>query len=309
MKKNIWRYEYIPLLALAGLILFSIVFIPGFRRPGMYLNILTQASFHGIVSLGMLFVLICGDIDLSIGSQCALYGILCAFLMKNWALPPVLAILLTLACATAIGIVLGYCIDKHHLNPMVATIAAAVTFSGIANTIGRGLPIFNIPPILEEIAGFRFLGLFSFSALLFTVLAILSGLVLRYTYWGRFFYAVGCDKPAASLAGVPVRHVRVLAYTLCSFFCALGAIAFMGRIGLASPDTGNSSVLDVLTITALAGAGFSGGRGKVTPVFCAALLLSMLTAVVLALRIASYYQNIIKGAIIFLSISTKMNKP
>lgn len=297
-----------PLALLALMALVSALFLPGFNHMGMYITILTQAAFTGIMALGMLFVLICGDIDLSVGAQSALYGVVCAYLMKSAALPPVPSVLLTLLLAAAIGAANGWLIDRCALSPMIATIAVGVTLSGLTYIIGRGLPIFNLPAVLERVAATRLLGV-PFSALLFAVLAALSALILRQTYWGKFFYAIGCDKDAAGQAGVPVRQTRVVAYVLCSLFCAVGAMVYVGRIGLALLSSGGTDILDVLTIAALAGVGFQGGRGRVLPVFCAALFLSALAAAFLALRVETYYQNVIKGAILFAAISTKMQKP
>lgn len=299
--------DYFPIALTALTILIGICFIPGFDQLGMYSSILTQAATTGIPALGMLFVLVCGDVDLSIGAQSAFYGMLCAYLTKMLPLHTSGAILATLVVSVLLGLFNGWLIDKRRLNPMIATIATGVTLSGVTFTLGQGMPIFNVPALLERIAAFRILGL-SFSAILFGLMGIVTAVILYYTYWGKFLYAIGWNEPAAHRAGVPVRRARMLAYALCSLFCAIAAIVFIGRIGLATPSAGSSDVLDVLTIAALGGVGFSGGRGKVLPVVCAALLLSALTSAFLALRVAYYYQNIIKGAILFAAISTKFNK-
>ncbi len=308
MKHNrLFRREYFSIALIAVLIVVGFFWVPGFNNLGMYFNILTQASLTGIFSLGMLFVLICGDVDLSIDAQTALYGIVCTYLIKTLELPPLLSILCTLLCATWIGALIGWLIDSRSFPPMIATIALGITLSGLANIITQGLPIFNIPPFLEKMARLQLFGL-SFSALLFAALTLVTVLILHRTYWGKFFYAVGCSAAASAQAGVPVRRTRMGAYALCSLFCAAGSIAFVGRTGVATLGGGSSYVLDVMTVAALSGVGFSGGHGKVLPVVCATLFLTTLTAAFLALRVAPYYQNVIKGAILFLTISTKNHK-
>lgn len=299
--------DYISIVLTALTILVGVFFIPGFNRLGMYSSILTQAANTGIPALGMLFVLVCGDIDLSIGAQSAFYGMLCAYLTKTLPLPTGGAIVLTLLAAVLLGSFIGWFIDKRGLNPMIATIATGVTLSGVTYALGGGMPLFKVPALLERLSALRIFGL-SFSAILFGLMGALAALLLYSTYWGKFFYAIGWNEKAAHCAGVPVRRTRMLAFALCSLFCAVSAIVFIGRIGLATPSSGSSDVLDVLTIAALGGVGFSGGRGKVLPVICAALLLSALTSAFLALRVAYYYQNIIKGAILFAAISTKLHK-
>ena len=96
---------------------------------------------------------------------------------------------------------------------------------------------------------------------------------------------------------------------LCSVFCAVAAIAFVGRVGTATLSMGASYVLNVLTIAALAGVGFSGGRGNVLPIVCSAFLLTTLTSAFSALQVAFFYQDLLKGAILFFAISTKSRKP
>lgn len=292
--------------ALLALLLVCRACVPGFHHAGMYFNILTQASITGILAIGMLFVLICGNIDLSIGAQTSLYGVLCVYLMKQGIVLPV-AMLLTMACALLIGGTLGWLIQTRRLNSMVATIAAAVTLQGVTYIVARGLPLFNIPGSLERMVSAK-LGRFSFCSLLFAGTVLLAGLILHHTYWGKFFYALGSDEHTAQRAGVPVRRTRMLAFALCSLLCACGAIAFTGRIGLASLDAGGESVLDVMTAAALGGVGFQGGRGKILPVVCATLLLATLSTAFIGLRTPYYYQNLIKGGILFLAISTKITK-
>ncbi len=307
MKKKLRAPAGAPVAAaLLVLLLVCRAFVPGFHRAGMYFNILTQASITGILAIGMLFVLICGNIDLSIGAQTALYGVLCVYLMKQ-GVPLPTATLLTILCALVLGGTLGWLIQTRRLNSMVATIAAAVTLQGVTYIVARGLPLFNIPIALERMVSYK-IGRLSFCALLFAGIILLAGLILHHTYWGKFFYAVGSDEDTAERAGVPVCRTRVLAFALCSLFCACGAIAFTGRIGLASLDAGGESVLDVMTAAALGGVGFQGGRGKILPVVCATLLLATLSTAFIGLRTPSYYQNLIKGGILFLAISTKITK-
>ncbi len=300
--------DFVSVALLALTIVASYFFVSGFNQPGMYFSIMTQAAIVGILALGMLFVLVCGDIDLSIGGQSTLYSILCAYFLKNLSMPLLAAIVLTLLAAALTGLLIGWGIDCLTLNPMVATIAAAVTFSGLANIISRGFPIFNLPESLLALSRLT-LGMLSVPAALFALLTLLTVFILRYTYWGKFFYAIGSNAAASEKAGVPVRRARMYAYMLCSVFCAVAAIAFVGRVGTATLSMGDSYVLDVLTIAALAGVGFSGGRGNVLPIVCSAFLLTTLTSAFSALQVAFFYQDLLKGAILFFAISTKSRKP
>ncbi len=298
---------WVRLLLFVAFIAIAAGIAPGFNHAGMYFNILTQASLLGIQSLGILFVLIAGYIDFSIGAQTALYGIFCAILMRMPHLHAVIAILGTLLFALLVGALHGWLIYTHRLHSMISTIGVTVMLSGVSYILADGLPIFKIPEALERGAAWHIWRL-SCSSLTFALLAVLAAFILAKTYWGKFFYAIGCDETAAARAGVPVRQTCMVAFALSSLFCAIGAIVYVGRIGVASPNGGDYFIVDVLTVIALGGVGFSGGKGKVLPVVCAALFLTMLTSAFVALHLASYYQNVIKGAILFLTLSTKMVK-
>ncbi|MDO4270738.1 MAG: ABC transporter permease [Eubacteriales bacterium] len=273
----------------------------------MYSGILVQASTTGMLALGMMFVLICGNIDLAVGAQSALYGVLCVFLTKSLYLPPPAAIMLTLLTAATVGAVIGYVIAAKKLNAMIATIAVGVAVSGLASILANGTPVFDIPALLEQIAKLKVFNI-PFPAVLFLMMAALTAWILHGTYWGRFFFARGWDVETAAKAGVPVHKTCSLAFALSGMYTAVASILYVGRVGVASLSAGDSWVLDVLTIAALGGVGFSGGRGRVLPVVCSAVFLSLLTAAFLVLRIAPYYQNVIKGAILFFAISTKITK-
>lgn len=209
--------DFVSVALLALTIVASYFFVPGFNQPGMYFSIMTQAAIVGILALGMLFVLVCGDIDLSIGGQSTLYSILCAYFLKNLSMPLLAAIVLTLLAAALIGLLIGWGIDCLTLNPMVATIAAAVTFSGLANIISRGFPIFNLPESLLALSRLT-LGMLSVPAALFALLTLLTVFILRYTYWGKFFMPLAAMpqplKKPACLCGA--RGCTLICCAACS---------------------------------------------------------------------------------------------
>lgn len=304
IKQN--AYTGMRLLFFAGGVLIAAWIAPGFNHMGMYFNILTQSSLLGIQSLGMLFVLLLGHVDLSIGAQTALYGIVCTELLRL-DMPTVIAVLLTLGGALLLGCFHGWSIYTYRLNSMISTIGTSIMLTGITYILAKGFPIFKIPSVLERVTAWRLWRL-SCSAVIFAIMVVIAMLILSRTYWGKFFYAIGFDEQAAERSGVPVRHTYMLSFALSSIFCAIGAILYVGRIGVAAPNVGEYFLADILTVAALGGVSFSGGRGKALPVACAAIFLTMLTSLFVALQLATYYQNVIKGIILFVAMSTKFKK-
>lgn len=282
------------------LLLLGSIPVPGFQHIGMYFSILTQASVMGIMALGMLFVVICGDIDLSIGAQVAWYGMICTHAAAR--MPLLLAVCVTLIAAVCYGLLIGYCTERFHSSAVVTTIAGGALLSGITNIIVKGIPVFEIPLFLEKLVSIK-LWKFSFVSLMFLLLACISGVILHFMYIGKQFYAIGSSKTDAKDAGVNVQATRMIAFACCSLFCAVGAILMIGRIGVASINAGWDTVLKVLAILALGGARLSGGRGSVVRTVCAAFWISALSAVLLALRIASYYETLLYALILLLTMA------
>lgn len=301
------RYHvWMPPLMLAVVIGIAYFTVRGFDRPQMYLTILKNGAYSGILALGILFVLICGDIDLSLGAQMCFYGVLCAVCLKR-GVPILLAILLTLAAALFVGCFLGTAVGRWRVNSMIATIAMSVTLEGLTFILAGGVPVYNLPDTFEALAGHKLLQLPQ-PTLVWFLLALLTALVLHQTYWGRFFYAVGCNAAAAEKTGVSIARTKTAAFALCSLLCGICSVVYIAQIGLAPLEDSSDINISVLTIAALGGVSFSGGRGRVVPVFCAAVLLSALTSMFIVLRVPPYYQNCIKGAIIFVAVLTKFRK-
>lgn len=295
-----------PVLMLAALFAAAYLVIPGFQQPRIYLTILKNGTYNGILALGLLLVLICGDIDLSIGAQMSFYGVLCAIAMKR-GVPIPFSILLTLAVALGIGCFLGTAVGRFRVNSVIATIAMTITLEGLSQIVTKGVPVYNLPDAFVEQSTRKLFGL-SQPTLVWFLLTVLVALFLRQTYWGRFFYAVGNNAAAAQRAGVPIARTEAVAFAGSSLLCALSGIVYISHIGLAPLNAGSGAHISVLTIAALGGVSFSGGKGKVLPVFCGALFLSALTSIFIVLRVPPYYQNCIKGSILFVAALTKMRK-
>lgn len=303
MIKNRYRLrEGIPLLLILLIGVPCSLLLPHFGRLNNYLSILKQSSFMAILSVGMLMVLITGEIDLSMGAQFGFFGMLCAFLLKT-RLPIPLALLITLLAAALMGGLIGWAVSLFSGKSLLLTIAISLVVRGLSYMISSGIPIYWLPTAFTRAMGTQ-LGGISVSVLGAAVCGVLGALILHYTYLGKYFYAVGANLYAAVQSGISVRSTKVKAFILCSLFTALGSIFYLGWIGSATLSTGNGMELDVLTAAAIAGVGFDGGKGKVVPTITGALFLGVLSAAFIALNVASNYQNVLKGFILFSAILT-----
>lgn len=306
MKRRFPHPEYIPLMLLAALFCLSFFVVPGFKQSWLFSTGLKNGSYYGIIALGMLPVLISGDVDLSIGAQMTFYNVLCAvFLRSGW--PISAAILATLAAAVLVGCAEGAMVARWHFNSILVTIAMSMFLIGLSSALNRGVTIFNLPKSLILLGDVRLLGI-PVPMLVWGLAALVIALILHQTYWGKFFYAVGYNALAADKAGVPLLSVKMVAFGLSSLFCAFSSVIYISQLGFAPLSNGQDTTYSVLTIAALSGVSFSGGRGKVSLVLLGGLMIGTLTSLFTLAEVPSYYQNCIKGAILFTAIFTNSSK-
>ena len=306
MKRAVFHMEYLPLALLAAVFWIAFYVVPGFNQSWMIPVVTQNASYHGIIALGLLPVLISGNIDLSVGAQMSFYGVLCAVCIKNgW--PIWLAVSVTLLSALLIGCIQGAVIAGWHLNSILVSISMSMFLIGVSNGLNRRSVILNLPSRIVSLGRFETLGL-SLPTLVWIAAALFMALVLRQTYWGRFFYAVGFNALVAERTGVPILPTKMVAFGLDSLFCALSSLVYISQLGFAPLSNGQDATYSVLTIAALSGVSFSGGRGKVSLVVLGGLMAGALPPLFTLAGVPTYFQNCIKSLILFVAISTNFLK-
>lgn len=306
MKTRSRHPEYIPLMLLALVFCVAFFTVPGFDQPWIFSSILKNSSYYGVIALGMLPVLISGDIDLSVGAQMAFYNVLCAAFLKNGR-SILAAVSITMLIAIVVGCLQGAVIAGCHLNSVLTTIATSMLLIGTSSILSKGVTLYNLPKKMMILGARKLLGI-SMPTLVWFFVAFLMALVLYQTYWGKFFYAVGHNALASEKAGVPILRTKMVGFALESLFCAISSIIYISQLGFAPISTGQDVTYSSLTIAALGGVSFDGGRGKVLLVLAAGLMIGSLAALFTVAGVPSYYQNCIKGAILFAAILTNFLK-
>jgi ribose/xylose/arabinose/galactoside ABC-type transport system permease subunit len=278
-------------------------------------NILRMASIYGISALGMTLVILTGGIDLSAGSVMALGGALAAGLLGTAfsaanpiSLPAAAAVAAALAACALIGAFNGLAVSRLRITPFVVTLGMM--------TVARGLTFIFCDYFVRSVPGsaitfsdplFDWLGSESLGpaptiGIIFLGLAILLALVLRHTHFGRAIYAIGGDAETARLAGIGVAGVIVGVYAISGAFSALGGVALAGRLSSVSPQMAVGYELEVITIVIVGGASLAGGRGNIAGTVLAALLISMVDNGLNILNVQSFYQYLVKGAVLLAAV-------
>lgn len=294
-------------ILIAFVLLFAAMatFDEAFRSPKNLLNVARQTSVHGIMAVGMTFVILTGGIDLSVGSLLALSGMICGYLLHAGASVP-LAVGATLLAGAAMGLLNGLIITKAKVTPFVVTLGAM--------SIARGLALLSTDsqPISRFSDSLRYLGAGaiqvgeSFSVpvpvILFLVTVAVASVILNRTRLGRYTYAIGGNTSAARLSGIAVGLYTTVAYVICGLTSALGAVVLTARLNSAEPTSGTGYELDVIAAVVIGGTSLMGGRGGVGGTLVGTLLIGIINNAMNLLDISPNYQMVVKGAIIVTAV-------
>ena len=290
---------YIVLLALIIFFSFASEY---FLVSKNLLNVARQVSTLGIAAVGFAFVLLLGGIDLSVGSNITLVNIVGAWLIVHAGLNPVLAIILAVIMATAIGFANGWIIANIQMPPLIVTLAMMIIIEGLAYLICKGLPIYGFPSSFAVI-GQGYVGPIPIPVIIMVVVMAIGSFILNKTYFGRYFYAVGGNEEAANLSGINVKKVKYLVYSLSGFFAGVAGIVVLSRTNSGQVLAGKGLEFDILTACVLGGVSVTGGFGKISNVVAGVLILGVLGNGLVLLNVSQFTQMIIKGSVLMLAVA------
>jgi ribose/xylose/arabinose/galactoside ABC-type transport system permease subunit len=293
LKKNVLIIVLFCIIAL-----FSFI-SPFFFRVNNLVNIFIQQSFVIMASIGLAFVMIAGGIDLSIGYQISLVGVITTISMMWFNLPIPVAIVLGLITGTSLGFLNGLLSNKLKVHPLIITLGTMTIFQGISFIISKSNPIYNLPDDYKFI-GQGFIGPIPLSVIIMVIIAMSAHFILSKTYFGRFVYAVGGNEEAARLAGIPVDRIKLMVFSISSFFVAISAVVLVSRAGSATSLTGVGTEFSAITACILGGVSFKGGSGKIGGVVIGVLILGVLANGMQIIGLGTYPQFVARG-IVFLA--------
>lgn len=294
------KYSVIVVL-LVLIAIFGIAKPEAFLTSGNFFAILRQVTITGIMTVGLLFVMITGGIDLGVGSMVSFVGILSSFMMVKLGVNPAAAIILTLITATVIGLSFGTIIVKTGIFAMIGTLAASQIIQGIAYLICGGLPISGLPKGVSSIAQ-GYVGIIPAPVIFLVIVILIAAFILNYTYSGRYLYLVGSNKEAARLSGINIDKVQIVSYGICSFLAGVAGIIMLARVNSGQPAVGVGLEMDCLTAAVIGGVSLAGGEGKVSKAIAGILIMGVLVNGMTIMNFGEYHQMVIKGTIFLLAV-------
>jgi ribose transport system permease protein len=302
-----WRkffQTYGLLLSLLLLCLVLTLSSDRFLTADNLINVLRQASINGIISIGMMLVILTRGLDLSVGSVVALATVIAADLLVRGQVDPLGAIFVALLVGTIAGAVSGALVTFVKIPPFIATLGMMTFVRGAALQYTEGTPVTGLGALGE---GVRYLGSAEVMGIpvpiiVAGVIYLLAYLLLNQTPFGRFIYAMGNNEEAAFLSGLPVRTIKMFVYSASGALAALAGIILMGRLNSAQPTAGALFEFDAIAAVVVGGTSFNGGEGSVWGTLIGVLIIAVLNNGLNLLAVPSFYQDIASGAVIALAL-------
>jgi len=289
----------IVVFVMLGLLVASASISPAFLTPLNIFNLLRQLSPPMLIAMGMLFVILTGGIDLSVGSVVAMSSVFTAMFLQSHSLP--VSIFLVILIAAAFGAFNGYLVARRRLAPFVVTLAGMTIARGIAFIASRGMPIRVTDQPLLRFAIDRFLNVPNivwFALFLVVILALIQ----RFTVFGRFVQATGSNETAVTLSGINASFYKISVYVLSSVLAAIAGIMIASRVGMGTPLAGMMMELDAIAAVVIGGASLAGGKGTVMKTLMGVLVLGMIGNIMNLQNVPSHPQQVLQGAIIIIAV-------
>ena len=288
-------------IALAALCLDLTIASPVFLTVSNFLNVFQQISINFVVAVGMTFVIISGGIDLSVGSNIALSGLLMGILMKNYGVPVPVTILACILFSGLIGLVNGALISFLDLPPFIATLGMMSIVRGAAYTVTNGQPIYTFPKGFTNISS-RVGGIPLYSTLILIAVFLLGWYILRYTRMGRFTYAIGGNENCAKLSGINLKKVKCFVYVVSGLCCGVAALLLSSRLDSAVPTNADGQEMDAIAAVVIGGTSMSGGEGSMIGTLIGILIIGIIANGLNLLGVAQGPQKMVKGLIIVIAV-------
>jgi ribose transport system permease protein len=300
--------DYMPLISLVVLCFVFSMTTDTFLTVRNLLNVIDQLTVLGIMALGMTAVIVIGGIDLSVGSVLALSMMVMGALANMLGVPMPLAIVAALVVGAACGACSGLLITRANLPPFIATLAVMSIARGLANMVTDGSQIVGYPEWFSALSIERYFGFMSVTVALFLVLTAAAAMFMKYRAGGRALYAIGGGHEVARLAGIPVRRMTLLVYTVCGLLSGLAGAVMSTRLDSSQPSGGLGYELDTIAAVVIGGASLSGGVGSIFGTLMGVLTIGVLRNGLNLMGTSPFVQQIVIGVVIVLAVMVDANK-
>lgn len=293
---------FVLIIALILLCVISYFIEPVFLSQRNIMNTLRQVSLTAICGYGVIMIILVGEIDLSVGSQQAVAGIV-SVVTLNATGSIVLAIIAALLAGVVVGGMNGLIITKLKMNSMIVTLGTMAIWRGASMVYTGAVSIQSEYPAFQELAT-GYIGPIPNAVVVAAILFVIAYFVLNHTTFGRYIYAVGGNKGAAKFAGLPVEKIKVSVYIIGGVLSMLSGVMLASRMASAQPTAGDGFEMTVISAIILGGVSLAGGIGSITGALIGMLILGVLQNALTLMDVNSFWQDITRGLVIIIAVAT-----
>ena len=299
MPKIEWDYlkKYTVMFVLIILMALFSLASPYFFTFRNITNIINQNTYFIIVAIALSFVMIGGGIDLSVGYQMSLVGVVTAMLMVVYDFPVWLAVLLGLALGTCLGLINGLIVTNIKVFPLIATLATSIIFQGLSYLISKANTFRSYPDEFLYLTRGKLLGI-PVDVLLAILIAVAVSIIYTETVYGFRLIALGGNEEGSRLAGINTRGMKVSIYTVCGFLTAVGTMVMISKANTTNSSFGPGTEFICLTALIVGGVSFMGGEGNIPAIITGVFILAILGNGMQLAGWGTYAQFIVRGLIL-----------
>lgn len=296
-KKLLKSHEVSSFLFLMALFLLVGCVNSSFLQPTSILNCFNDSVVFTLLAVGIAFVILTGEIDVSIGATLGMSAAVGATMLrdgKNWFV----AVCAALAIGAVVGLVNGFGVAILNIPSLIFTLGVNGVVRGMIYVYTKGAWVENLPPDYTRLSNKPLFGQLTLFYAVALAIVILLHLVLTRTKKGKYFIAVGDNAAGANMVGIPAVQTKILAYVLCGVFAAAAGMIYTSRIGFITPTAGNSYEMKAIAACVLGGISLSGGQGSLIGASIGAVIMSSISRILVFLGFSSDYDNTITGILL-----------
>ena len=291
---------YRSVLILLIICIFAAILSPSFLQLVNLFNIFKQITVAAIVACGMTFVILTGGIDLSVGSILGFSGVLASGILEatgNAGLAIAAGISVGIVCGAANSLFVAF----WEIPPFISTLGMMTLLRGCILVYTKGSPISVKSDAYKFFGKGNLLGI-PVPVVILVLIFVLAHYVLTQTSYGRSVYALGGNREAARLSGIPVKITEWAAYTLNGLMCGIAGVILTARLGSAQSTSGTGIEMDAIAAVILGGTSLSGGVGFVLPTVVGAMIMGIIDNILTLMNVNPHATNIVKGIVILIAV-------
>lgn len=307
LERETWRSfmgKYGVSVIMVVMIIAIAIYNPRFISGANLVNVITQISINGMLAFGMCLCITIGGIDLTVGAQLALVGVIMGQMITNHGMPIIAGILVGVAVATLFGFINGFFIAKFNMFPFVVTLSMQLVIRGVAQVISGGRAITFSQEVKNMYYG-SFLGV-AYPIWVLLIVFVLMYIMFHWTKLGRYILAIGGNANAAVASGVSEFKIRVICHTLSGLLAGIAAVIMAAKTGSGQSNLGVGYETDAVAAAVIGGTSFAGGIATMPGVLIGIFIVGFIYNGINMIGINANWQSIIRGLVIIGTVMMDM---